>query len=221
MAMAERKGLDGRTSRRSKPSGCECGFSLELCLHDEIQHGNLYPQILIRFVASSRQSSVTSDTRACVLSEQFSKYANIFFLFTACIQQIPGVSPTNKWTTIAPLSVVLFASAFKEVQEDLVRCEIHIFLPFAPDPPYLVRNDTNLTPTSIPVLQKCSDRPVLSTRQDGRISESVMSYGSRTTTLSQQILFFSVQVNQKGFAILKPPILTGAHTIGPISIFVT
>ena len=52
--------------------------------------------------------------------EQFSKYANLFFLFTACIQQIPGVSPTNKWTTIAPLAVVLLASAFKEVQEDLV-----------------------------------------------------------------------------------------------------
>ncbi|KAI0262598.1 calcium transporting ATPase [Gloeopeniophorella convolvens] len=55
------------------------------------------------------------------LFEQFSKYANLFFLFTACIQQIPGVSPTNKWTTIAPLSVVLLASAFKEVQEDLKR----------------------------------------------------------------------------------------------------
>ncbi|KZV75965.1 aminophospholipid-transporting P-type ATPase [Peniophora sp. CONT] len=55
------------------------------------------------------------------LFEQFSKYANLFFLFTACIQQIPGVSPTNKWTTIAPLAVVLLASAFKEVQEDLKR----------------------------------------------------------------------------------------------------
>lgn len=53
-------------------------------------------------------------------SEQFSKYANLFFLFTACIQQIPDVSPTNKYTTIAPLAVVLLASAFKEVQEDLV-----------------------------------------------------------------------------------------------------
>lgn len=55
------------------------------------------------------------------LSEQFSKYANIFFLFTACIQQIPDVSPTNKYTTILPLGFVLLASAFKEVQEDLVR----------------------------------------------------------------------------------------------------
>ncbi|KAG6381872.1 Ca-transporting ATPase [Boletus reticuloceps] len=54
-------------------------------------------------------------------TEQFSKYANIFFLFTACIQQIPNVSPTNQYTTIAPLAVVLLASAFKEVQEDLKR----------------------------------------------------------------------------------------------------
>jgi phospholipid-transporting ATPase len=53
-------------------------------------------------------------------AEQFSKYANLFFLFTACIQQIPGVSPTNQYTTIAPLAVVLLVSAFKEVQEDLV-----------------------------------------------------------------------------------------------------
>ena len=58
--------------------------------------------------------------------EQFSKYANLFFLFTACIQQIPGVSPTNPYTTIAPLLVVLLASAFKEVQEDLVSAHLHM-----------------------------------------------------------------------------------------------
>jgi phospholipid-transporting ATPase len=52
--------------------------------------------------------------------EQFSKYANLFFLFTACIQQIPDVSPTNPYTTIIPLAAVLLASAFKEVQEDSV-----------------------------------------------------------------------------------------------------
>ncbi|KAK7459476.1 aminophospholipid translocase [Stygiomarasmius scandens] len=50
--------------------------------------------------------------------EQLSKYANLFFLFTACIQQIPNVSPTNQYTNIAPLSAVLLAS-FKEVQEDM------------------------------------------------------------------------------------------------------
>lgn len=55
------------------------------------------------------------------LYEQFSKYANLFFLFTAAIQQVPGVSPTNRYTTIGPLALVLLASAFKEVMEDIKR----------------------------------------------------------------------------------------------------
>ncbi|MBW0469719.1 hypothetical protein O181_009434 [Austropuccinia psidii MF-1] len=55
------------------------------------------------------------------LLEQFSKYANLFFLFTACIQQIPTVSPTNPYTTIAPLSLVLLVAAFKEMSEDIKR----------------------------------------------------------------------------------------------------
>ncbi|KAF2100737.1 putative phospholipid-transporting ATPase [Rhizodiscina lignyota] len=52
------------------------------------------------------------------LFEQFSKYANIFFLFTAILQQIPGISPTQKYTTIVPLGVVLLVSAIKEAVED-------------------------------------------------------------------------------------------------------
>ncbi|KAJ1978950.1 aminophospholipid translocase [Dimargaris verticillata] len=55
------------------------------------------------------------------LLEQFSKYANIFFLFTSCIQQIDGVSPTSRFTTLGPLLVVLFVTAFKELMEDLKR----------------------------------------------------------------------------------------------------
>ncbi|KAI8324877.1 phospholipid-translocating P-type ATPase [Martensiomyces pterosporus] len=55
------------------------------------------------------------------LFEQFSKYANVFFLFTGCIQQISGVSPTSRWTTIVPLLVVLAATAAKELAEDLKR----------------------------------------------------------------------------------------------------
>ncbi|TFY79586.1 hypothetical protein EWM64_g4423 [Hericium alpestre] len=74
---------------------------------------------LSNYVSTTKYNLVTFVPK--FLFEQFSKYANIFFLFTACIQQIPGVSPTNKWTTIAPLAVVLLASAFKEVQEDLKR----------------------------------------------------------------------------------------------------
>ena len=50
--------------------------------------------------------------------EQFSKYANLFFLFTAVLQQIPGISPTNTFTTIVPLGIVLLVSAGKELIED-------------------------------------------------------------------------------------------------------
>jgi phospholipid-transporting ATPase len=55
------------------------------------------------------------------LFEQFSKFANIFFLFTAALQQIPGLSPTNQYTTIGPLIVVLMVSAGKELVEDYRR----------------------------------------------------------------------------------------------------
>lgn len=71
------------------------------------------------YVSTSKYNAISFMPK--FLLEQFSKYANLFFLFTACIQQIPGVSPTNRYTTIAPLAVVLMASAFKEVQEDLKR----------------------------------------------------------------------------------------------------
>ncbi|KAG1716196.1 hypothetical protein ID866_936 [Astraeus odoratus] len=71
------------------------------------------------FVSTSKYNVITFVPK--FFKEQFSKYANVFFLFTACIQQIPGVSPTNQYTTIAPLAVVLLASAFKEIQEDLKR----------------------------------------------------------------------------------------------------
>lgn len=52
------------------------------------------------------------------LFEQFSKYANLFFLFTAILQQIPNVSPTSRYTTIVPLGIVLLVSAGKEIIED-------------------------------------------------------------------------------------------------------
>ncbi|KAL9016500.1 MAG: hypothetical protein Q9185_006158 [Variospora sp. 1 TL-2023] len=55
------------------------------------------------------------------LFEQFSKYANLFFLFTAALQQIPNISPTNRYTTIVPLVIVLMVSAGKELIEDFKR----------------------------------------------------------------------------------------------------
>lgn len=36
------------------------------------------------------------------------------------MQQIPGISPTGRFTTLVPLSMVLFATAVKEIIEDLV-----------------------------------------------------------------------------------------------------
>lgn len=55
------------------------------------------------------------------LFEQFSKYANLFFLFTSCIQQVPGVTPTSRYTTIGTLLIVLLVSAVKEMSEDIKR----------------------------------------------------------------------------------------------------
>ena len=55
------------------------------------------------------------------LFEQFSKYANLFFLFTAALQQIPNLSPTNRYTTIIPLFIVLVVSAIVELVEDYRR----------------------------------------------------------------------------------------------------
>lgn len=104
-----------------------------IALNDE--HANLAEGYCSNYVSTSKYNLATflpkfltgtSFSLHCLLClmfhpEQFSKYANIFFLFTACIQQIPGVSPTNQYTTIVPLGLVLLASAFKEVSEDIKR----------------------------------------------------------------------------------------------------
>jgi phospholipid-transporting ATPase len=55
------------------------------------------------------------------LFEQFRKYANIFFLFIALMQQIPSVSPTGRYTTAVPLLLILSVSAIKEIVEDIKR----------------------------------------------------------------------------------------------------
>ncbi|XP_074651102.1 putative phospholipid-transporting ATPase IA isoform X3 [Tubulanus polymorphus] len=55
------------------------------------------------------------------LFEQFRRYANIFFLFIALLQQIPNVSPTGRYTTAVPLLLILLVSAVKEIIEDWKR----------------------------------------------------------------------------------------------------
>lgn len=89
----------------------------QVWLNDQARNiGEGYPN---NYVSTSKYNLATFIPKFLV--EQFSKYANLFFLFTAFIQQVPGVSPTNRYTTIAPLSLVLLASAFKEISEDLKR----------------------------------------------------------------------------------------------------
>lgn len=70
-------------------------------------------------VSTAKYNAVTFIPK--FLYEQFSKYANLFFLFTAILQQIPNVTPTNRYTTIVPLCVVLLVSAIKESVEDYKR----------------------------------------------------------------------------------------------------
>ncbi|CAF3403244.1 unnamed protein product [Rotaria socialis] len=55
------------------------------------------------------------------LFEQFRKYSNIFFLCIVIFQQIPGVSPTGRYTTAVPLSFILCCAALKEIIEDVKR----------------------------------------------------------------------------------------------------
>ncbi|CEP15033.1 hypothetical protein [Parasitella parasitica] len=55
------------------------------------------------------------------LYEEFSKTANVFFLFISGIQQIPNISPTSKYTTLVPLVIVLLITAIKEIIEDFVK----------------------------------------------------------------------------------------------------
>lgn len=52
------------------------------------------------------------------LFEQFHRFSNCFFLFIAILQQIPDVTPTNRFGTAFTLFVILVLSATKELFED-------------------------------------------------------------------------------------------------------
>ncbi|KAF2763443.1 putative phospholipid-transporting ATPase [Pseudovirgaria hyperparasitica] len=80
---------------------------------------NLELKAVDNHVSTAKYSVITFLPK--FLLEQFSQYANLFFLFTAILQQIPNVSPTNRYTTIVPLAIVLTVSAVKEYVEDYRR----------------------------------------------------------------------------------------------------
>ncbi|RPB18470.1 phospholipid-translocating P-type ATPase [Terfezia boudieri ATCC MYA-4762] len=88
-------------------------------IHLNNPHANALGKYVDNHVSTAKYNFATFVPK--FLYEQFSKYANLFFLFTAGLQQIPNISPTNKYTTIGPLIVVLLVSAGKEAVEDWKR----------------------------------------------------------------------------------------------------
>ncbi|PAA84037.1 hypothetical protein BOX15_Mlig007786g1 [Macrostomum lignano] len=52
------------------------------------------------------------------LFEQFRKAPNAFFFVVALLQQIPGLSPTGRFTTAVPLGIIMLLTVIKEVVED-------------------------------------------------------------------------------------------------------
>ncbi|KAG2187569.1 hypothetical protein INT44_005258 [Umbelopsis vinacea] len=55
------------------------------------------------------------------LYAQFSKVANLYFLFVAIIQMVPGWSPTGQFTTILPLAIFTSIAMAREGYDDLRR----------------------------------------------------------------------------------------------------
>jgi phospholipid-transporting ATPase len=70
-------------------------------------------------VTTGKYNAVTFLPR--FLIEFFSKSANVFFLFTGSIQLIGTLSPTSKYGTIIPLTVIAIFSGGKEFVEDSKR----------------------------------------------------------------------------------------------------
>lgn len=101
---------------RGKPDPSTLGPRLIYLNNPPANSGNRYVD---NHVSTAKYNAATFLPK--FLFEQFSKYANLFFLFTAVLQQIPNISPTNRYTTIVPLIIVLLVSAGKELMEDFKR----------------------------------------------------------------------------------------------------
>ncbi|CAZ80236.1 unnamed protein product [Tuber melanosporum] len=118
----------GSTERRSSGSKFKFGFGRRKVdpstlgprvIHLNNPRANAVGKYVDNHISTAKYNIATFIPK--FLYEQFSKYANLFFLFTAALQQIPNISPTNKYTTIGPLIVVLLVSAGKELVEDWKR----------------------------------------------------------------------------------------------------
>ncbi|KAJ2149052.1 hypothetical protein IW142_000421 [Coemansia sp. RSA 564] len=88
--------------------------SLTKRVHYEVSYD--YPK---NAISTARYNVVTF--LPAQLAAQFSKVANIYFLFVAALQQVPGWSTTGRWTTILPLSIFVCLSIAHEAFDDIRR----------------------------------------------------------------------------------------------------
>ncbi|EGC31992.1 hypothetical protein DICPUDRAFT_49853 [Dictyostelium purpureum] len=88
-------------------------------IHINNHEYNLLYKYTNNYVKTSKYSLVTFVPLN--LFEQFCRLANFYFLIVSCLQLIPGVSPTGRFTTLGPLCIVLTVTALKEAYEDYKR----------------------------------------------------------------------------------------------------
>ncbi|OZJ05495.1 hypothetical protein BZG36_01897 [Bifiguratus adelaidae] len=106
----------GKSVRRGgKPSG-HIGADSTRFIYINNEAMNKEQQFLHNRVFTAKYTIITFLPK--FLYEEFSKYANLFFLFISAVQQVPGISPTSRWTTLVPLVIVLALTAVKEIVED-------------------------------------------------------------------------------------------------------
>lgn len=79
-----------------------------------------WPTLRLKLTLSERGGSAETQMWR-ILQLQFSQLSNLYFLLIAVLQQIPDLSPTGRFGTVATLSVLLFLSLIKETLEDLRR----------------------------------------------------------------------------------------------------
>ena len=82
----------------------------------ESNEGSKFPNNFVRTAKYTVLNFVPKN-----LFEQFMRVANLYFLVVSILQLIPGLSPTGRFTTLLPLTVVLALTACKDAYEDWKR----------------------------------------------------------------------------------------------------
>ncbi|KAJ2823674.1 hypothetical protein FBU31_004210, partial [Coemansia sp. 'formosensis'] len=88
--------------------------SLTKRVHYEVSYD--YPK---NAISTARYNVVTF--LPAQFAAQFSKIANVYFLFIAALQQVPGWSTTGRWSTVMPLCIFVSLSIAHEGFDDLRR----------------------------------------------------------------------------------------------------